>query len=445
MRRTIRSANHRGTSRLTRCAAAIGLCLCLYHATPAAAQYFCLPVSYNDAQPFDGMRAASWANDISFGSSQMAAVSWEGPAAAHDRVATWAPGSDDSVQRVAVDARLAAAPAAMLPTPLEQPLTLAGDELLAPRPPVPVDQLPPPPSDPGSTPTRAGNGQTGPTEDKPLGKAPEDNRLLFLREATVLLQPGQWQMDYGIAYSMQEWFRPIVLPNLNLSEDRFRDRRVYVPFALRAGVTKRLQAFCNAPFGVGMMDYTNGVVSTTDSAFGMLDVALGANYLLYKGKDFCPDVVVTVDGTIPVGPLPYRPDVTRAYLSDGFYSGGVNALFIHTYDPVVVFYGVGYRHRMERDYLGGVVTPGEEISYNLGAGFAINDRITFSTTLLGSYQTEYQFNGVYIPGSSQEPITLRFALTAFTGKCHIIEPFASVGMTRDAPDARLGINITRTF
>jgi hypothetical protein len=327
-----------------------------------------------------------------------------------------------------------------LPTPLERVALWAPDELLG------EPAVPPPPSEPGLAPAPTGAPtEAAGTEERPLGKAPEDNRLLFLRSATVLLAPGQWQFDWGLSYGMKEIFRPIVLPTLDLGEDRFRDRRLNVPFAARYGVSKRIQAFANAPLGLGMMDYTNGLVSTQDTVFGVSDVTLGVNYLLHHGQNGCPDVILTVDGMIPTGPLPFDPDITRGYLSDGFWSMGTHLLVIHTYDPVVVFYGVGYRHRFERGYLGGIVTPGEEINYSFGTGFAINDRVTFSTILLGSYQTEYQFNDTSIPGSSREPIALRFALTAFTGKCHIVEPFAIVGLTRDASDAQMGVIVTRTF
>ena len=116
---------------------------------------------------------------------------------------------------------------------------------------------------------------------------------------------------------------------------------------------------------------------------------------------------------------------------------------MRAYDPAVVFYGVGYKHYFARDYLGGEMAPGEEINYSFGMGFALNDSLTLSTTLLGSYQTEMRFDGAGLPGTSMEPLSLRLALTAVMSRRRIIEPFVRFGLTSDAPDAHIGIIVTR--
>ncbi len=40
--------------------------------------------------------------------------------------------------------------------------------------------------------------------EEPLGEAPEDNSLLFLRRATPLLDPGAFAIDYGLRYTFRE-------------------------------------------------------------------------------------------------------------------------------------------------------------------------------------------------------------------------------------------------
>jgi hypothetical protein len=46
-----------------------------------------------------------------------------------------------------------------------------------------------------------------------------------------------------------------------------------------------------------------------------------------------------------------------------------------------------------------------------------------------------------VQGGALEPLSLRFAITC-AQECKIIEPFAVVGMTDDAPRARIGITWT---
>jgi len=297
--------------------------------------------------------------------------------------------------------------------------------------------MPPPPEQPGATPNEP--------PEEPLGQAPPDTRQVFLRSATVLLNPGDVQFDWGIEYYLQKVDGPVVLPGGVLDEQEVRDRRLLVPFAARLGVTRRIQAYVQAPIAWSQSERVDSSGEVTDDIFSVSDVSAGANVLLREGRGYGPDLIGTIGFTAPTGEDPFADQLTSASLGDGFWSVNGSLLWIHSYDPVVVFYGFGYRHLFERSYLGAMIQPGEQITYNCGVGFAVNDRITFSTAFLGEYDTETKVNGDAVPGSDVEPITLRFALTAITSPCHIIEPFVRFGLTNDAPDADFGVIVTRSF
>jgi hypothetical protein len=125
-------------------------------------------------------------------------------------------------------------------------------------------------------------------------------------------------------------------------------------------------------------------------------------------------------------------------------------LCIHTYDPVVLFYGGGYRHRFNDSSIGFDINPGEQILYQGGLGFAVSDRITLSGSLQGAYVSENRVDGLRVQGSILEPMLLRFAVTVsnpdrqLSGwrgmyRTHeIVEPFAEIGMTPETP-ARFGV------
>jgi hypothetical protein len=86
------------------------------------------------------------------------------------------------------------------------------------------------------------------------------------------------------------------------------------------------------------------------------------------------------------------------------------------------------------------VQAGEEITYQLGVGFAVNERVTLSSALQGAFITETKIEGERIEGSILEPIRMRFAAT-ISRNCRIVEPFAEIAMTDDAP-SRLGVTWT---
>ena len=108
---------------------------------------------------------------------------------------------------------------------------------------------------------------------------------------------------------------------------------------------------------------------------------------------------------------------------------------------MIVFYGAGYRHLFARSFDGTPYVAGEQLNYQFGTGFSINDRVTFSTTLQGFYFTNTKIDGTTVRGSNVEPISLRFAAT-IARRCKILEPWVAVGMTQYAANASTGFTIT---
>lgn len=302
-----------------------------------------------------------------------------------------------------------------------------------------------PEEQPGEAAGAIAGGETSQDKQEKLGAAPQDTSQLFLRQATVLLQPGQAQFDWGLQYIWQEARFPVSLTNQQLADERVRNRRLFAPLALRYGVTQRLQAFVNMPVGWGFLDQANPQQDAFDTVFGLGDVNAGFSYLLRKGEGHCPDLVGTFALLAPSGPNPYHLGGGVAATGDGFWNISYDLLFVKALDPAVIFYGVGYKHHFARNFLGGELAPGEEVNYQLGVGLAVNDRLTLSTIFFGAYRPDMRFNGVGLKGTSQEPMSLRLALTAVATPCYIVEPFARFGLTPDAPQADVGVILTRTF
>lgn len=329
-------------------------------------------------------------------------------------------------------------------TELAQPLSLS-QAISVPQAIEEPPLLPPPvlPA-PGEPPVAAPPGPAA-GEAQKLGPAPEDNRLLFLRQATVLLNPGQAQFDWGFDYAWQERQYPTVLGDATLDSLRVRQRRLVAPLAIRYGVSERLQAFAELPVGLGSLERETVLGRQTHTEFNIGDLSGGFNYLIHRGDEACPDVIFNFRFVAPTGPASIGTIDSLSSLGAGFWSLAGDVLCVKTYDPVVVLYGVGYRHYFEHEFFGRQIAPGEELYYRFGAGFAVNDRITFSTIVLGSYISDFRVDGADRFDTSLEPICVRLALTANIDRCRILEPFVRIGITPDAPNAELGITVTRTF
>ncbi len=280
--------------------------------------------------------------------------------------------------------------------------------------------------------------QNSPRENENFGEPPPDTSRQFLRQNTVLLDPGQCQIDFGVVYQLNDLLAPVVdqgqLVNL-----RIRRRQIFAPLTLRYGWSPRLQLFGVLPVGWSHVELATPFSDRNANTGGLGDLRLGFTHLLRQGNYCRPDVVFTFQSTIPTsdGPTPLTADTTG--FGDDVWGLSAQLQMIHTYDPMTVFWGFGYRYLFEKETnQGDTIQLGQQISYQLGTGFAVNDRISLVAALIGFFVTETEFNGLGLPATQSEPIRARFALTAYRfGK--IVEPFMEIGMTREAPDARLGV------
>lgn len=299
-----------------------------------------------------------------------------------------------------------------------------------------------PPVPPGN----AGNQQNGNQEKQPLGQKPVDNSEVFLRSETVLLEPGQWEMDYGFEYVWHDALGLTVLPGPAIALERVRLRQLFVPMAFRFGLTERIQPFINVPWGGAEFERDNVLTSNTDTDFGIGDVSAGFSYLLCSHEDKGVDWILNTGFTAPTGTSPFgnfNAINNFASLGQGFWAINANLNWVRSIDPCVLFGGVGWSHEFDSEEMGFNINPGEIFTYQFGMGFAVNDNITLSTLFQGQWQERFQVDDVTIPNSSQEPFSIRMEMTIVYSKRCIIEPFVRFGLDVDAPQADFGVVITR--
>ncbi len=293
----------------------------------------------------------------------------------------------------------------------------------------------------------AGEGQSG--EQQTYGQAPTNNSLQFLRDVDVLLKPGAWQADTGFVYTHFANSFPLAVVDpmgtvVDVAQANVRRRLIFSPLAARYGLTDNVQLFGFLPAGFSDTQISSVGASQTMNVSGLGDLTAGASIHLIKGEDEFPDVIGTVGFTAPTGKFssPIFGLVPGSNLGQGFWAYSAQLLFINRADPLIVFYGGGYRHLWERPFDGGVLyRPGEQVNYMFGVGFAVNDRVTLSSTFQGFYITNTFINGENVRGSNLEPMSMRFAAT-IVRNCRIIEPFVQIGATASAPRANFGVIIT---
>ncbi|NOY30492.1 MAG: transporter [Planctomycetes bacterium] len=285
-------------------------------------------------------------------------------------------------------------------------------------------------------------------EAETLGREPEDNSLQFLRADTVLMDPGQVQYDYGMTYSLFDRSIPFIVTSpagTSVQLARFRRRELLVPLEIRYGLARRIQLFLNVPFGWSNTEIALGSFEEFENDGGLGDITFGGTFLMRQGNHEKSDAIMTLAVTAPTGQDPFGFSGTAPIgpsLGGGTWSIASSMLFVRNYDPVVAFYGFGTRQHFLREVGGVNFRPGGEYNYLMGVGFAINERITFSTRFNGAYVTETRLDGERIRGTIQEPMSVGLAMTVSKDK-RLIEPFVNFGLTNDATDVRFGVTWTR--
>ena len=273
------------------------------------------------------------------------------------------------------------------------------------------------------------------------GEQRTDNTRQFLRTVTPLLQPGQWQFDYGVSYSINE----VDVPNLFgpfLTEENYQFRNLNSLIGFRYGITDRLQWFGNTTVGWQSTEVTNGFNVLRDDTGGIGDIVTGFNYLLRRESECSPAIITSFDMTAPTG-NPRNPlTLSDSGTGIGAWSFSSDVLMIKSIDPLVTFWGLGYRTFLEDNYNGNDVRIGDSIQYTFGMGFGVNERVTLSSALIGAYVLDTKVNSARISGSAGDIISLRLAATILKD-CKIIEPFVTFGLTERATDTSLGIVWTR--
>jgi hypothetical protein len=227
-----------------------------------------------------------------------------------------------------------------------------------------------------------------------------------------------------------------------LTNELVKFRTADALLGFRYGITERLQWAGSTTVGWQGTEFANGFFHRKTDASGIGDIATGLNYLLFAETECSPSVITSVNMTAPTG-NPRSPRIlTDSGTGLGAWTFASDVLMVKAYDPLVLFWGAGYRWFLEDTFHGERVKIGDSIQYNLGTGFGVNERVTLSCALLGAYDLDTRLNSVRLRGTGGDAISVRLAATILKD-CKIVEPFVNFGLTQRVPEAFLGVIWTR--
>ncbi|MGH6634730.1 MAG: transporter, partial [Gammaproteobacteria bacterium] len=179
---------------------------------------------------------------------------------------------------------------------------------------------------------------------------------------------------------------------------------------------------------------------TREAGVGLGDISWGLRYAALHEEEAIPEVTLNVNAKSDTG------DEDRL-LGTGHWNVGTGVSLVKTIDPVVLFGSLGYTWTLEEgdvdlgSSISGDVDPGDQILYSMGMGFSLNHRVSFSMAMGGAAIRRTEVNGGEISGSGLDVNSLQFATTVQLAKRVYLEPFVGFGLTDDAGDFMVGINV----
>jgi hypothetical protein len=280
-------------------------------------------------------------------------------------------------------------------------------------------------------------------EEEDVQKQAEESRRaqdVFLREQLVLFRQGELQFEFGTFYS-QETREQFVLLNNVVTPAKFTVNSVNPILTLRYNLIDNLELDVDIPFVAVKRKIDLGVTRIHMDEQGLGDISGALRYQLWYEQGARPSVILDLNGQSHTGDIAQLGTGDGTLTGTGHWNVGAGITLVKTIDPVVFYGRVGYTYTLERNES----DPGDEISYRIGMGFSLNDRVSFNMQVLGAYVERLELNGEKIAGSSLNIISLQFGVTVMLAKHLFIEPSVNVGLTDDAADVVVGLSVPFQF
>jgi len=258
-----------------------------------------------------------------------------------------------------------------------------------------------------------------------------DLRQILLRQSSVTVTPGSWQLDTSLDYAR--------IPYAASAGGKSTLRTTTFDNTLRLGITDRLQVFGGIPLAYASRETTDASGYHDDTVTGIGDVNFGLSTVVSRESASFPGTVFTLAATLPTGESPYDGDqLYGAYTGSGHTSVRGQFDFVRSSDPIVLYWGVGYEYFDSASGWGYDIEPGSAIRYRFGLGFSVNRDASIVAEMLGAYQFETAVDGDTVDGSASEPVSVKIGVTTRLAQNLYIEPAIIFGVTDDAPDMIVG-------
>lgn len=284
--------------------------------------------------------------------------------------------------------------------------------------------------EPGSSPQRFDPGAE-PAADDELD--PDSERALeraLVRERGLLLSPRRVEIEPNFAYSYFD------------TQGGSLKRQAYGPgLSLRLGLPARFQFEAGIPYVWERRDSAG--TKTRASGTGDGYVAL-SRQLLLEGRGR-PGVIASLGYQFANGRNTIFGSGTPVALGSGFDTISAGLTFIKRADPLVFFGSYSFAHGFSEDRSGVRIDPGQSHALRLGTALATSPGTSLRAAFSMRFFDKIRAGGTPVPGSGDPAGVLELGGSATLNASSAIDVLLGIGVTRNAPDFRIGIALPIRF
>lgn len=302
---------------------------------------------------------------------------------------------------------------------------------------------PPAPSPPEPSVT-ASPGSSGPGRLEVDEEAAERALERTLVETgALLLDPGQAEIAVRLAFQRIDGSTPVtVIANGDPALAALERRREMLEGAmgLRFGLPADSQLELNLPYR--RVEETEAIrvgfqpsATARRSGSGWGDLRLAFAKTLVREAGVRPDLVARVAWNTGTG----KRRTGDVALGGGFpaFEGELTAA--KRLDPLVVVGSISAATFRVRDR----IEPGDQYAFSLGTFLAVSPEAALRLSLQQAHAEEIKLNGSRLPGSDRLAAILTTGVSVILGRRLLLDVAADVGVTEDAPDYTLRVNLSR--
>jgi hypothetical protein len=275
----------------------------------------------------------------------------------------------------------------------------------------------------------------------------------------LLLPPGTIEIDNTTSYFSSSSDRLSVngfalLPVLvvgDITSQRVRKDLLLPTFTTRLGLPHRFQFESYIPYGYQLnrtVDTNN--VQTSQSSFGLGDVAFGVSRQLTLEKGRVPDLLANVRFKTTTGIDSFNLNSSQTALGTGFYAVQGNLTAAKSNDPVVFFGNLSYTANLNGTHMipdannpgqmiAGHFEPGNAIGFQLGSILALNPETSMTIGWDQRFTRATSLNGQVIPASYLVEGSLRLGASYLYAPGRTIDLSFGVGLTPDTPNLQFSV------